>query len=98
DLTYPDLIASGIAIGPAMEAAPARSLGETILASVQATRRVVSSNSNLGMILLLAPLAAATKHGLLSEGVRNVLNGMRPEDARVVYALIRVANARGLGT
>jgi triphosphoribosyl-dephospho-CoA synthase len=98
DLTYPDLIASGIAIGPVMDAAPARSLGETILTAVQATRRVVSSNSNLGMILLLAPLAAATKHGPLSKGVRNVLNGLSPEDARLVYDAIRLARPGGLGT
>jgi triphosphoribosyl-dephospho-CoA synthase len=98
DLTYPDLIASGIAIGPAMEAAPARSLGETVLACVQATRRVVSSNSNLGMILLLAPLAAATKHGALSVGVRNILNELRPDDTRLVYEAIRLARPGGLGT
>jgi triphosphoribosyl-dephospho-CoA synthase len=98
DLTYPDLIASGIAIGPAMENAPTSSLGETILASVQATRRVVASNSNLGIILLLAPLAAATKRGPLSEGIRNVLSALNSEDARLVYEAIRLAKPGGLGS
>jgi triphosphoribosyl-dephospho-CoA synthase len=97
DLTYPDLIASGIVIGPPMENAPSRSLGETVLASVRATRRVVSSNSNLGMILLLAPLAAATKSGELSSGLRQVLNELTADDARDVYEAIRLARPGGLG-
>jgi triphosphoribosyl-dephospho-CoA synthase len=98
DLTYPDLIASGIAVGPAMESAAARSLGETVLAAVEATRRVVSTNSNLGMILLLAPLATATKYGALPVGARQVLNGLNADDARLVYEAIRLAMPGGLGT
>ena len=36
-----------------------RGIGATILDAVESTRRVVATNTNLGMILLLAPLAAA---------------------------------------
>jgi triphosphoribosyl-dephospho-CoA synthase len=98
DLTYPDLIASGVAIGPVLERAAERPLGETVLAAVEATRRVVFSNSNLGMILLLAPLAAATKHGALSGAVHKVLGSLNADDARLAYEAIRLAKPGGLGS
>ncbi len=98
DLTYPDLIASGIAIGPIFECAPQRSLGETILAAVKATRQVVSSNTNLGMVLLMAPLAAAAKHDAISTGVRRVLDGLNADDAQMTYEAIRLARPGGLGS
>jgi triphosphoribosyl-dephospho-CoA synthase len=97
DLTYTDLVLSGIMIGPEMERAYERPLGETALAAVQATRRVVASNSNLGMILLLAPLATATRDESLRRGVARVLQGLKRDDARLVYEAIRLAKPGGLG-
>lgn len=108
DLTYTDLVLSGVMIGPEMERASERPLGETILAAVQATRRVVASNSNLGMILLLSPLAAATgaessQHGgagaseASMDGVKRVLGGLTRDDTRLVYEAIRLAKPGGLG-
>jgi len=108
DLTYPDLVLSGIVIGPELDRASQRPLGETILAAVQATRRVVATNSNLGMILLLAPLAAATgpksplgreagTRPVATEDVCRVLDGLTRDDARLVYEAIRLAKPGGLG-
>ena len=97
DLTYPDLIASGIAIAPELDRAAVRPLGETILAAVQTTRRVVSTNSNLGIALLLAPLAASAHRTPLQDGVRRVLDALTPQDARLVYEAIRLAKPGGLG-
>jgi triphosphoribosyl-dephospho-CoA synthase len=97
DLTYLDLIASGIAIAPEMERAPDRPLGETILGAIQATRRVVGTNTNLGIALLLAPLAAAAHAGPLPAGVRRVLDANTPDDSRRVYEAIRLAKPGGLG-
>jgi triphosphoribosyl-dephospho-CoA synthase len=98
DLTYPDLVLSGIAIGPEMDRAGQRSLGETVLAAMQATKRVVATNSNLGMVLLLAPLAAAaTCEESLHIGVTRVLHGLTRDDARLVYEAIRLAKPGGLG-
>ena len=54
----------GVAIGPIMDRAPDTKLGRTVLDSVQATQRFVTSNTNLGMILLLAPLAARARKRL----------------------------------
>lgn len=97
DLSYTDLVLSGILIGPEMEHAVQRPLGETVLAAVQATRRVVATNSNLGMILLLAPLAAATRDVSLQVGLTGVLEALTRDDARLVYEAIRLAKPGGLG-
>src|SRR4029078_8522714 len=41
DLSYPDLILSAVAIGPEMNLASQQPLGQTVLASIQATQRLV---------------------------------------------------------
>ncbi len=101
DMRYEDFLASAAAIGPAFLDADRRSLGGTILAAVEATKRWTAANTNLGLILLLAPLA----HGMLRKGdgslrdaVRAVLRGTTVEDARTVYRAIRLAAPGGLGS
>ena len=59
DARYEDFLASAAAIGPAFAAAGERPLGATIRAAVEATARWAPSNTNLGLVLLLAPLARA---------------------------------------
>src|SRR5947199_4189585 len=59
DTTYEDFLASAAAVGPALALAGERSLGATIRAAVEATARWAPSNTNLGLVLLLAPLARA---------------------------------------
>ncbi len=98
DLTYPQLIASAVVIGPVLEGAASRPLGETILAAVQATQAAVATNSNLGTILLLAPLAAVPRERPLEQGIADVLARLTAADARYVYEAIRVARPGGMGT
>lgn len=62
DLAYDDLVAAGLAIAPAMQQAAHRPLGRTILDAVTAARAVSRSNANLGIVLAIAPLAAAARH------------------------------------
>src|SRR5262245_6783415 len=59
DLTFPDLLISAATIAPILAESSSLGVGQAILAAVKATRRVVKTNTNLGMILLLAPLSAA---------------------------------------
>jgi triphosphoribosyl-dephospho-CoA synthase len=80
-----------------MGRAAGRRLGETIFEAIQATRKVVETNTNLGIVLLLAPLAAVPRHQPLQSGVANVLNQTTVEDARLTYEAIRAANVGGLG-
>jgi triphosphoribosyl-dephospho-CoA synthase len=100
DTRYEDFLASAVAIGPALAAAGARPLGATIRAAIEATRRVTGRNTNLGMVLLLAPLcrAALRGGGTLRERVRAVLAETTVADAVEVYAAIRLAAPRGLGS
>jgi triphosphoribosyl-dephospho-CoA synthase len=99
DASYLDFALSAQAIGPAMDEARNRGVGRSILAAVEATRRIVSTNTNLGMILLLAPLASAYEAGCdLEAAILRVLDGLTIEDARHAYRAIRLANPGGLGS
>ena len=68
-----------------------------MLGAIEATRRVVSTNTNLGIVLLLAPLAAVADCVDLAEGVEAVLAATTVDDARHVYHAIRLAQPGGLG-
>ena len=95
DTSYEDMLRSAIAAGP--ELVRERGVGETVLAVVEASRRVTPSNTNLGIALLLAPLAkAALRGGSLRERLGEVLRALDVADARAAYAAIRLAGAGGL--
>jgi len=97
DTSYEDMLRSAIALGPELGRAAERGVGDTVLAAVRATRRVAGSNTNLGIALLLAPLArAAVTGGPLREQVEAVLVALTLDDARAAYAAIRAAGAGGL--
>jgi triphosphoribosyl-dephospho-CoA synthase len=97
DTSYEDMLRSGIALGPELGRAGERGVGETVLAAVRASRGVVGANTNLGIALLLAPLArAALTGGPLRERLGDVLRALTVDDARDAYAAIRLAGAGGL--
>jgi triphosphoribosyl-dephospho-CoA synthase len=99
DTRYEDFLASAVAIGPALAAAGDRPLGATIRAAVDATTRWTRSNTNLGIVLLLAPLAraAARAGGDLRTRLAAVLQETTVEDAAEAYVAIRAARPGGLG-
>ncbi len=97
DVTYLDFLLSAAAITPAMATACQRKVGTTVLEAVRATRQVVRTNTNLGIILLLAPLAAVPEGEDLRSGVERILADLDIEDARLVYEAIRLAAPGGLG-
>jgi triphosphoribosyl-dephospho-CoA synthase len=98
DSTYTDFLLSAAAIGPVMTTACQRHVGATILDAVRATRRVTGTNTNLGIVLLLAPLAAVPPERKLQSGIESVLGGLDVEDARLTYEAIRLASPGGLGS
>ena len=98
DLTFGDFAVSAVAIGPAMDAASAAGIGRTVLDAVTATRQLVATNTNLGMALLFAPLAAVPRATPLTPAaVQRVLDALTPDDCRLVYEAIRLAQPGGLG-
>jgi triphosphoribosyl-dephospho-CoA synthase len=97
DTSYEDMLRSAIAVGPELARAGERGVGETVLATVRASRGVARANTNLGIALLLAPLArAALAGGALREALRATLAALDVADARAAYEAIRLAGAGGL--
>jgi triphosphoribosyl-dephospho-CoA synthase len=99
DTRYEDFLASAVAIGPALSAAGEQPLGITIREAMAATSRWTSSNTNLGIVLLLSPLARAARRsgGSLRQRVAGVLEETTVSDAAEVYQAIRQARPGGLG-
>jgi triphosphoribosyl-dephospho-CoA synthase len=97
DATVADFIASADAIAAVMAMASDRPLGTTILKCVEATRRVVGHNTNLGIILLIAPLAAVPVGRTLTDGIETVLNATTVDDSIAAYEAICRAQPAGLG-
>jgi triphosphoribosyl-dephospho-CoA synthase len=99
DTSFEDFLLSAVAIGAALGAAGEAGVGETVLRAVRDTRRWVSVNTNLGIVLLLVPLAgaAAREGGSLRSRVSRVLASLTVADTQAVYAAIRLAEPRGLG-
>jgi triphosphoribosyl-dephospho-CoA synthase len=74
------------------------SVGARIQGAVEATAARVGLNTNLGIILLCAPIAAAVERGSdLREAVKTVLANLTRDDARRAFAAIVAANPAGLG-
>ena len=100
DATLEDFLVSAVAVGETFRRIRRWSVGTLVLRGVTATRRLTGTNTNLGMLLLLAPLAMgalASPRGKLRQGVQEVLRGTDAEDARQVYEAIRLASPGGLG-
>ncbi len=97
DIGLLDFAVSATAIGPAMDDAPRQGVGAAVLQTARLTQNLVQSNTNLGTILLLAPLAAVAADEPLRAGLPGVLAELQPADAAAVYEAIRVAHPSGLG-
>ena len=109
DTRYEDFLASAAAVGPALASAGTRPLGATIRRAAQSTARWTRTNTNLGILLLLAPLARAAAVArapgdvgpiaatTLRAALTEVLAATTVDDARDVYAAIRRAGPGGLG-
>ncbi len=80
---------------------PSLQVGERILRAVEASFATVGCNTNLGIVLLAAPLAAAAEKaepGGLHNSVRHALGSLDDADADAVFTAIRRANPGGLGS
>jgi triphosphoribosyl-dephospho-CoA synthase len=103
DTHFEDFLLSAVAIRPALQTADRSGVGKIIWQAIRDTHRRVKSNTNLGIVLLLAPLVKAcclaqtTDLIAVREELAHVLDGLTLEDARKAYAAIRLAQAGGLG-
>lgn len=97
-MTVGQFLASAEATAPIL-AQPGLSVGERIHRAVTATRAAVGCNTNLGIILLAAPLAQAALSGAgpLRDRLRRVLAGLTVADAELTFRAIALAAPAGLG-
>jgi triphosphoribosyl-dephospho-CoA synthase len=97
DLTYDDFVAAARIAAPILARAEELGVGQAVLEAVKATVAETRTNVNLGICLLIAPLAAAPRHERLRLGTKCILSALTVDDARLVYQAIRIANPGGLG-
>ena len=93
-----DFVRSAEASAAPIAARGAR-VGIRVRAAVDATLEAVGQNTNLGIILLCAPLAAAAEAPdlALRAALAKVLDGLDRTDAADVFSAIAAANPGGLG-
>jgi triphosphoribosyl-dephospho-CoA synthase len=92
-----DFLLSATAIREPLDRAAASGVGLAVLEAIEATRRMVTTNTNLGIVLLLAPLAAVPADATLASGVEAILAATTTDDSRLVFRAIRLAQPSGLG-
>lgn len=102
DTSLEDFLLSAAAMSSAFENASQACVGQIILDAAVNTRHCVRTNTNLGMILLFAPLAKASFNlaragGDIRRSLSSVLNSLTVEDARLAYAAIRLMQPGGMG-
>lgn len=97
-MTVEDFLASAYASAEIISD-PALKLGERIHRSIIATREAVAMNTNLGTVLLCAPIATAVDSGKpenLQSSISNVIVETGVSDAEAILEAIRIAAPSGL--
>ncbi len=114
DMVFEDFLISGVVIGDSIKKAAERGqmyrndtgslkkirLGEIIKEAIIETDKWIGNNTNLGIVLLLTPLAAAAGMSedftYLRENVGKVMDATTPGDAVNFYDAINIADAGGM--
>ena len=94
DMGYIDFMTTAAVIGPVIDRCSELGLGGTVLAGVVATQKAVGTNTNLGTLLLLAPLALAEADAAQAA---TLVRKATEQDVNDVYQAIRLARPGGLG-
>ncbi|MGL6096167.1 MAG: triphosphoribosyl-dephospho-CoA synthase [Fimbriiglobus sp.] len=98
DTEYLDFTFAAYFSSQVLCAAPLEPLGKVILGAVEFQQGQVRRNPNLGILLLLAPLATDRCHrGSPKELTASKLRDTTVQDAKHVYEAIRLAAPGGLG-
>ena len=97
DMCFDDMVLSAEAVCEVLGHPRNARLGQRVLEAVEATSRVTTSNTNLGIILLLAPLSMVPTDISLASGLELLLETLDADDAHDVFRAIRLASPGGLG-
>lgn len=97
DLCYEDFVVSAKSAAEPLSQARQVGIGRAVHEAIRETQSRVKTNTNLGIALLVAPLAAVPEVQTLGEGIDKVLQSLTPDDARFVYEAINLAHPGGMG-
>lgn len=98
NLTWRDFVDSARIVAPILAHTRTLGVGQAVYQSVKATRDRLNTNTNLGIILLIAPLAWSAAGEEFRPGVSQCLAVLNQEDSRLIYQAIAYAKPGGLGT
>ena len=99
DVALGDFLSSGIALGSAIDGQPSSGgTGSMILSAIERTNLVTKTNTNLGIVLLICPLAKLVQRAepLAPEAITVEIETIVGDQSRAVYQAIAKANAGGL--
>ena len=99
DVTLGDFLSSGIALGSAIDAQPpSGGTGSMILSAIERTNLVAKTNTNLGIVLLVCPLAKLVQRGeaIVPQSVAAEIDAIAGDESQAVYQAIAKAKAGGL--
>lgn len=97
DLTYVDFLTSATLLGKVIDQSQRESVGQTVLDAVEAIHSAVGTNSHLGTLLLLVPLAKVPRQESLAAGIEKFLLALDSQETGLIYQAIRLAQPGGLG-
>ncbi len=107
DMDYEDFRRSAQTTGEVFNRSRNASCGSLILSAVQATHDEIGKNTNLGIVLLLAPLVVTARPHLSNSGpafcvrwrqtLATTLGSLTADDSAKIYQAISIANPGGLG-
>lgn len=107
DMDYEDFRVSARVVGNVFDRSSDQSIGELVKSAVIATQTHVGKNTNLGILLLVGPLAVASKKvdaydgptyfDRLQSALVAELQSLRSGDSCAIYQAIAIANPGGMG-
>lgn len=110
DMEFEDFIISGIVIGDTIEKATSKvnknclqnaRLGKYILDAVKETDKWIANNTNLGIVMMITPIACGAAisddFSQLRKNTSQLMEATTVEDAVDLYDAINIADAGGMG-
>lgn len=107
DMVFEDFLISGIVIGDTIEKVATSTskgkaeIGRYILEAVKETDKWIANNTNLGIVMLLVPISAATAisddFSQIQDNIGRLMDDTTVDDAINLYDAINIAEAGGMG-
>lgn len=110
DMEFEDFVISGIVIGDTIEKATSKvdknslqnaGLGKYILEAVKETDKWIANNTNLGIVMMITPIACGAAisddFSQLRKNTAELMKATTVEDAVDLYDAINIADAGGMG-